>query len=322
MSKFKLRTSSSLLVAMLPFLAAPAEAAYQFYMDSFVVAKDFTDGSLDPTVIFADANIRFEDEFDAGGPPPDLIGVSNFDKNTNGIGDFSYVVNEATNGTAGPEVAYQGSQDLLSLNSAQAVLYTGAGGTLSYRQYQGLVAESGTGLGQTARFAVAGVFQWIVPDDMQRYGIQVQDRTGSVPGDDIISLSVRGTGSGAARIDLRRSVYEETNGFTIGTEVLELHDLAPPSDAAFIALALIHPTSNPSNADINKLYAGWMFLDADFEAASTWTQFENPVEIFHGETTGYRPAFFASQPVPEAESWALMLAGLGLVGWMARRSRA
>jgi hypothetical protein len=307
---------------MLPFLATPAEAAYQFYMDSFVVAKDFTSGSLDPSDIFAGANIRFEDEFDAGGPPPDLTGVFNDDKNNNGIGngigDFSYVVNVAQNGTAGPEVNYQGSQDLLSLSSDNAVLYTGAGGTQSYRQYQGLVAESGTGLGRTARFAVAGVFQWIVPEDRQRYGIQVQDRTGNVPGDDIISLSVRGTGAGQAILDLRRSVYDDTNGFTIGTQVLqEENDLATPADAAFIALALIHPT-----ADTDQLYAGWMFLDADFEAASDWSLFDAPVDIFHGETTGYRPAFFASQPVPEAESWALMLAGLGLLGWRVRRSRA
>jgi MYXO-CTERM domain-containing protein len=161
------------------------------------------------------------------------------------------------------------------------------------------------------------VFQWIVPEDRQRYGIQVQDRTGSVPGDDIINLSVRGTGAGQARLDLRRSVYEETNGFTLGTADLEMHDLTPPSDAAFIALALIHPT-----ADTDQLYAGWMFLDADFEAASSWTLFDNPADIFHGETTGYRPAFFGSQPVPEAESWALMLAGLGLLGWRVRRSRA
>ncbi|NWG38783.1 MAG: PEP-CTERM sorting domain-containing protein [Hydrogenophilaceae bacterium] len=118
-------------------------------------------------------------------------------------------------------------------------------------------------------------------------------------------------------MDLRRSVYENTNGFTLGTHDLEMHDLVPPSDAAFIALALIHPT-----ADTDQLYAGWMFLDADFAAASTFTLFDDPVDIFHGETTGYRPAFFASQPVPEAESWALMLAGLGLLGWRVRRSRA
>jgi len=319
MSKFTLRSSSSLLIAMLPFLATPAEAAYQFYMDSFVVAKDFTSGSLDPTVIFADANIRFEDEFDAGGPPPDLTGVFNFDKpNSDPGNDFSYVVNVAQNGTAGPEVDYKGSQDLLSLSSDNAVLYTGAGGTQSYRQYQGLIAQSETGLGRTASFAVAGVFQWIVPEDRQRYGIQVQDRTPDRAGDDIISLSVRGTGAGQARLDLRRSVYDDTNGFTIGTQVLqEENDLATPFDAAFIALALIHPT-----ADTDQLYAGWMFFKANFQAASSFTLFGAPVDIFHDDGKGYRPAFFASQPVPEAESWALMLAGLGLVGWRVRRSRA
>jgi hypothetical protein len=35
---------------------------------------------------------------------------------------------------------------------------------------------------------------------------------------------------------------------------------------------------------------------------------------FHGDSIVFAP-------VPEPETWAMLLAGLGLVGWMARRRR-
>lgn len=303
-------------VAMLSFAAPqPSAAAYQFYMDSFVIAKAFPNGTTDPLVAFSAPYIKFLDEFDAGGAPPDLAGVFNSDQNNSGTPDFSYSSNPATDGTVGPEVAYQGAQYLLSLSSDNAVVYAGAGGNLSLHQYVAVNAEDGTGLGRTARFGVAGVFQWIVPDLNQSYGIQLQDRRSSVPGDDIINLRVRGLGAGLAEVQMRRIVYDDSNGFTVGTHVLASTALAPPSGASFIALSLLHPS-----ADTDQLYGGWMFLDADFGLlAGSVDQFDDPVNIFHGETTGYRAAFTAAEPVPEAQTWAMLLAGLSLVGWVSRR---
>lgn len=116
-------------VALLSYAAPqPSTAAYQFYMDSFVIAKAFPNDTTDPLVAFSDPYIKFLDEFDAGGAPPDLTGVFNSDQNTSGTPDFSYSSNPATDGTVGPEVAYQDAQDLLSLSSGNAVVYAGAGG--------------------------------------------------------------------------------------------------------------------------------------------------------------------------------------------------
>lgn len=307
-----------LCVALLPFIVpTPAAADYLFYMDRFLVAKGFPNGTSDPFTIFTPGYVKFFDDFSAGGPPPDLTGVINADQDSNLTADFSYGVNVTENGTVGPEVAYQGFQDLLSLNSADAVLHTGADGGQSMRQFQILNAESGTGLGKAVTFAVGGSFQWVIPDQDQMYAIQVQDRRTGVPGDDIISLRVRGLGGGLVQIQLRRSVYDDSNGLALGNQTLDSRTISAPDGAAFIFLSLIHPT-----ASTDQLYAGWSFADASSGyIAGSLDGFSTPAEIFHGDTSGYRAAFFAAEPVPEAQTWSMLLAGVGLVGWVSRRRR-
>jgi len=311
--------SRTCLFALGMIVPLPALAAYQFYLDSFQVARLFPNGTTDPTVIFSDTNgyVKFKDEFDAGGPPPDLTGVLVADVNNSNIGDFTYGVDLVNNGTTGPEVPYQGVTDLLSLNSANAVPNTSPSGAQRIQQFQLLNAELNQGLGKGVTFAVGAIYQWIVPEERHVYGIQVQDRTNTNPGDDNISLRIRGAGNGQATVGLVRSVYasnETGTEFQVGTNILQEVTLSAPNDAAFVGLWLNHAT-----AGTDPLLASLVFLDVDREIISGSQLDLNSVDIFHGEATVYRPAFYALQPVPEPETWAMMLAGLGLVGLMVRR---
>lgn len=293
--------------------AMPAAAAYQFHLDTFAVARGFPDGTPGLEAFNLPDSVPFVDEFDDGNPPPDLTSAFNDDQDGDGTPDFSYFVDAASNGTVGPEFP-----ETLRLDSSNGVVAANADGNLRNRQIVLLDAQPGTGLGKDVTFAAGVNYQWSIPGLDQGYGVRVQDRNAVIAGDDMITLRVHGLGNGQAEIQLLRSVYETTNGLTLGNHTLAAQTIAAPANAAFIALGLVHATAGSDD-----LQAGWYFSDANYNRIDgAEGSFATAATLFHGETSGYRAGFVASEPVPEPAEYALMLAGLALVGWAARRKRA
>lgn len=305
------------LVASLAVLASasamPAAAAYQFHLETFSVARGFPDGASALDAFNLSASVPFVDEFDDGNPPPDLSSVWNADQNSDGTPDFSYFVDAASNGTVGPEVA----PEMLRLDSSNGVVAADADGNLRNRQIVLLNAQPGTGLSKDVTFAAGVNYQWSIPGLDQDYGVRVQDRNAGIAGDDVITLRVHGLGNGQAEIELLRAVYETSNGLALGNHTIAAQTIAAPANAAFIALGLVH-----NFAGSDDLYAGWYFSDANYiQIDGSLGGFAAAATLFHGETSGYRAGFVVSEPVPEPAEYALMLAGLALVGWAARRKR-
>jgi hypothetical protein len=93
-----------------------------------------------------------------------------------------------------------------------------------------------------------------------------------------------------------------------------------PGDLADLVLSGIFPPNNP----INELYNGQKFK-FDFKRPNTgwWTleMFDCPQGAGDYPACGLGEVAFGGPAVPEPGTWAMMIAGFGLVGWAARNRR-
>ena len=78
----------------------------------------------------------------------------------------------------------------------------------------------------------------------------------------------------------------------------------------------IRLTLNHAVANSTEVFASWEYLTAGSVVGSG--SFAKPGNIFDGETWT-RVDFSVSAPIPEPETYAMMLLGLGLIGWRLRR---
>lgn len=164
------RTVGLLFISLL-MLASWPSAATVFSLDRFVVARN--------------GAIIFDDEFDAGGPPPS---APNFLSNGN---PASYAI--AGGATMGPEVGGK-----LLLNPSQnGVLIPGIlGNPTNLVQKATLQTNinpaSPNGLKQGNAIAIAAVYDLIAPSVYREaYGIRFEDFGGASGGNDTLELAVR-----------------------------------------------------------------------------------------------------------------------------------
>jgi len=181
-----------------------------------------------------------------------------------------------------------------------------------YAQQARLMTSTTGGLMADSSFAVSAVFDLTAPVAGTAYGIRLSDATGSTGdarGNDGVSLLVRNSASGI-NIDFRKADFIVPSNVTVDSTAASF---ASP----FIALRLSH--DNPTN---NLVTASFAYLSSVGDLGSaTWTTFGNTTTIFNGENFT-RAEFRAVAAVPEANTWAMMAVGVGLIGLQLRRRGA
>ncbi len=294
---------SHLVLAALGLSALAGSAhAYSFQLDTFAVWKNADFSQIHSPADLLNTLPIFYDSFADGAAPP-------LAPNFTAGGPASYAVF----GSVGPEGVVNG-QGILTLDSSgtlpndfgtpvqQAILNTNTD------------PNSLAGLKQgSSNFAVGGIFNLINPGNANgAYGVRFTD-IGLGNGNDIVSLAVRGRVDGKAVVNF--SHYDNTTGIStlISSAVLDT-----THQQIGLGLAYMDPDGNGPEA--KAVYAAYFYLDNDVPSA--FYDMAGSASLFNGENFT-RAAFYAADvsPVPEPAEYALLMAGLGLLGWRTRRER-
>lgn len=152
------------------------------------------------------------------------------------------------------------------------------------------------GLRNDDTFSVVGIFDLILPDIREIYGIRLTDAAGGVEGSDILDLRVHRRLDGTLEIEFRDSDDPANTSTLIDQALLEpLHSQ--------ICLRLERP-----DATDNSIFASFAYIDGGGICGS-FTTFANTADIFDGETFT-RAEFRAAGPVPEPSAALLLVSGL------------
>ncbi|MHB1084863.1 MAG: PEP-CTERM sorting domain-containing protein [Thiobacillus sp.] len=295
----------------LSLLAGSAHAIdtdYAFQIDSFFVFKNVDPAALDdPTTLAATAAPIFMDGFDNGYVPGDSLDTHTFSNGTTATYGVS------TGSVVGPEG-----------NSKLSLSYSGmvdnGYGTLRTNVNLNTNASSdganaGLGLKQgNDNFAVVGVWDLTyIGNNMGSYGIRFNDSIGGVTGNDIISLGVQGREDGQTVVSMLHFDNVTGTSSVLSRQVLE-------AGHQQIALGLGYLDTDGNGT--KEVGAGYFYLDDNGLTPSIFYDMNATTQIFHDESWT-RAAFYAANsnitPVPEASQYAMMLAGLGLIGFVVRR---
>jgi len=282
------------------FSAFASRAAGALLLASTAAAHALV-AELDTFVVIKNGSALFVDTFSDGIPPPSA--PSEF---------ASYLFPRGIGGEVG---------GILRLTPATAPISTNAAGGLSQTARATLATNVApvdlvNGLKNSPMvFGAVGVFNLVAPGAGETYGVRFADRRPDgtfdtiTHGDDVVEVSVVGTASGAV---VRMRSQDFVHG-VIGVPQTVALPGAVFSAADQIALALIR--ANPFSNEVTGAFA----LLNDGVRIGTPYYFAGTETIFTGENWT-RAEFLASQPViPEPEVYAMMLAGIGLIGWQLRR---
>jgi hypothetical protein len=205
-------------------------------------------------------------------------------------------------------LAYSESAGRLHLNADYATATQNAQGGGAARSL-GLrlltnVSDPNRGLSKTDTFAAGALFAFNEPAAGYQYGVRLGD--GFSNSNDVIDLRVVNNGNGAF-LSFRHQ------DFAAGTITdFASSQFVVPNGGVYLALGFAHEVANS-----NVIHGYWGFTDANGVLLGNVNQL-GETAIFNGE--GHtRFELRAIAPVPEAETYAMLLAGLGLIGAAARR---
>jgi hypothetical protein len=298
LSQAGLKKEASIMMLKLKRLVAPFGVAtfiIVFGQPATVRAYNFT---LDSFEVIKNGSSLFLDSFDDGAAPPSAPAVAS--SNFSG-GTAAYL----TQGTLGPESAGKLTMD----SSGAVVVFNFEENAFRAVQRARLNTAIGTNINNGLRsddtFSVVGIFDLILPDIQERYGIRLTDAAGGVEGSDILTLTVTRRLDGNLAIQFR-DVDDPANTNTLIDQAL----LDPQHSQ--ICLRLERP-----DATDNSIFASFGYLNGGGVCGSFIT-FANTADIFNGENFT-RAEFRASGPVPVPEAGSLWLIGFGLVLLFAAR---
>jgi len=172
-------------------------------------------------------------------------------------------------------------------------------------------ADINTGLKIHRIFSASAVYDLVLPSPGELMQVRFNDahldpleaghRT------DYLALGVRRATDPGAQPEIR---FFEQN-FAAGTLVqIDATPLNTALGADQIRLTLSHPVSGST-----EVFASWEYLKLGAKIGEG--SFATPGNIFDGET--WTRAEFGVSAVPEPQTYALMLIGVGLIGWQLRR---
>jgi hypothetical protein len=153
------------------------------------------------------------------------------------------------------------------------------------------------------------VFDLVAPGGADfSYGLRLQDGTATLPNQDVIDFRVIDRGAGQMAVRLR------DQDFVLGTVTnLETVNIDPTGyDTIMLRLARLDTGSNAVTASFQLLSSSGPD-GAPTDLTATGSIFN------HVDWT--RAGFRSTAPIPEPETYAMLLAGLGLLGFMVRRRK-
>lgn len=203
----------------------------------------------------------------------------------------------------------------LTLDSAQGAATTNALGAPRLSQRALLISNtdsgnSTNGLKRNHDFQVSGIFDLSIPiDNSSGYGIRLEDSATGHAASDQAALYLQRDSSGTLGIQ-----FQDSN-FVAGTRDIVDSAGITGTEGQRLRLFLTHA------ADSNVVTGAYQFENAGIWGVTH--TFANPATIFGtvGDADLWTRASFSAfqAPIPEPGTYALMLAGLGLVGWQLRR---
>lgn len=181
-----------------------------------------------------------------------------------------------------------------------------------------IVPSESTGLKSDQTFQVKarfGLLDNTVAGDT--YGIRLTDRDAlgqlgadSNSGNDVIELRVNHSATGGRRLQFRTQDFilreiDVLSNSTIPTSYFNTYD----------SVELILTKDNPGSKTIS---ASAAFLSSGGTPAQFVT-FSTTVDAFQGENWTRAELFASQAPIPEPETYAMLLTGVALIGWRLRR---
>jgi PEP-CTERM motif len=171
-------------------------------------------------------------------------------------------------------------------------------------------AEVNAGLKIHRVFSASALYDFVIPEAGAQYQVRLTDAH-LEPSDvgnqtDYLALAVRTpTAGGPPIVRLFEQNFFAGTVTEIDSEPLDLGIVADQ-----IRLTLSHPTANST-----QVFASWEYLNGGLVVGNG--ALDTPGEIFGGETWT-RAEFHISTPVPEPQTYAMLLAGIGMVAWRMR----
>jgi hypothetical protein len=240
-------------------------------------------------------------------------------------------------GTYGLTAAFpQGAEagGKLSLDTSAGGLVSSASGLQFLRIGATLLSDTipsnGLGLEPGFNFSVRARIDLVSPvANLDGYGLELTDSSAGNFGNDRLQFMVRRDGSGVALIQLIDQRFEPTGGVSIRADV----PLAPPTDTTQLSMFLDHFAANAG-----AVYASFYYVNAsgvvydpvggvwttvlasDSLAAAQYRTYLGATGRIFDDNEGFvRAGFFAVQLVPEPGTYAMLLAGLAVLGWVGQR---
>jgi hypothetical protein len=278
------------LVRRIPFwFIAIAAVCWSIASHAFVV-------SIDDFSVVRNGTTLFHDGFGDGVPPP---------SGPNGA---------ATYGVLGPFPGNAESGGRLLLDSANGVSTFNAIEQARIEQRARLLTNIdptnlNLGLKSDDTLSLTGIFSLTTPSGLfnPQYSIRFNDFTAGAP-HQLVQLQVR-LHSTTGLADIRYILQDfDANTITVLGSAL----FAPPVGADEILLNINRPDTANDNA-----FGSFDYLAAGLSVGGGAT-FVTPAHMFQVENF-VRAEFNVSDAIPEPESYAMLLAGLGLLGFVARR---
>jgi len=276
------------------------------YIDEFKVVRNNSAGDI----------VNFFTDLFADNLAPPKVPVGSFDCNA--------PIATPTNcyGITGTFADADESSGKLRLNTANGIVTANSLGQPRVLQSARLlsnrsddVADVNFGLKIHRIFSATVVYDLVLPAPGELMQLRFQDVHTDPPGagsrSDYLTLGVRRSTDPGAQPEIR---FFEQNFVTDDPDLKLVEIAATPLNTALgadqIRLTLSHPVAGST-----EVFASWEYLKLGAKVGEG--SFATPGNIFDGET--WTRAEFGVSAVPEPQTYAMMLIGVGLIGWQLRR---